>query len=107
MVKQFQKSIRIYADTSVFGGIFDKEFETPSRVFFDAVRKSRFSLITSELVRQEIEAAPVKVQNFFFEILPIAEIAEVTGLTESQVKVYIFRARQSLKEYIKKIELVV
>ncbi len=35
------------------------------------------------------------------------EIAEVTGLNESQVKVYIFRARQTLKEYLKRIELVV
>lgn len=36
-----------------------------------------------------------------------SEIAEVTGLNESQVKVYIFRARQTLKEYIKRVELVV
>jgi RNA polymerase sigma factor (sigma-70 family) len=36
-----------------------------------------------------------------------AEIAEITNLSESQVKVYIFRARQTLKEYIKRIELVV
>jgi RNA polymerase sigma-70 factor (ECF subfamily) len=36
-----------------------------------------------------------------------AEIAEITNLNESQVKVYIFRARQTLKEYIKRIELVV
>jgi RNA polymerase sigma-70 factor (ECF subfamily) len=28
------------------------------------------------------------------------DIAEVTGLTESQVKVYIFRARKFLKQYI-------
>lgn len=35
------------------------------------------------------------------------EIADVTGLNESQVKVYIFRARQTLKEYIKRVELVV
>jgi RNA polymerase sigma factor (sigma-70 family) len=35
------------------------------------------------------------------------EIAEVTGLNESQVKVYIFRARQTLKEYIKRVDLVV
>lgn len=34
------------------------------------------------------------------------EIAEVTGLTESQVKVYIFRARQALKVYLKDFELV-
>ena len=29
-----------------------------------------------------------------------AEIGEITGLSESQVKVYIFRARQSLKNYL-------
>lgn len=34
------------------------------------------------------------------------EIAEITSLNESQVKVYIFRARQALKEYIRKIEIV-
>jgi RNA polymerase sigma factor (sigma-70 family) len=34
------------------------------------------------------------------------EIAEITELTESQVKVYIFRARQALKNYLKEIELV-
>jgi RNA polymerase sigma factor (sigma-70 family) len=34
------------------------------------------------------------------------EIAEITGLNESQVKVYIFRARQALKNYLKDIELV-
>jgi hypothetical protein len=89
MVMQFQKSIRIYADTSVFGGIFDKEFEAPSKVFFDAVRKSRFSLVTSELVRQEIEAAPIKVRNFFFEILPTSEIAEVTEDTFRLQKAYL------------------
>lgn len=35
-----------------------------------------------------------------------AEIAEITALTESQVKVYIFRARQALKSYLKSIDLV-
>lgn len=35
-----------------------------------------------------------------------AEIAEITGLNESQVKVYIFRARQSLKIILKSRELV-
>jgi len=35
------------------------------------------------------------------------EIAEITKLTESQVKVYIFRARKRLKNYIGKIENVI
>ena len=36
-----------------------------------------------------------------------AEIAEITKLSESQVKVYIFRARKALKEYIKRLDLVI
>jgi RNA polymerase sigma-70 factor (ECF subfamily) len=35
------------------------------------------------------------------------EIAEITKLTESQVKVYIFRARKALKTYIKRLDLVI
>lgn len=34
------------------------------------------------------------------------EISEITGLSESQVKVYIYRARLFLKEYFGKIEAV-
>ena len=36
-----------------------------------------------------------------------AEIGEITGLNESQVKVYLHRARLQLKEYIVKIENVI
>ena len=35
------------------------------------------------------------------------EIEEITGLNESQVKVYIYRARVALKDYIVKMENVV
>jgi RNA polymerase sigma-70 factor (ECF subfamily) len=35
------------------------------------------------------------------------EIGEVTGLTESQVKVYIYRGRMSLKNYLVKMENII
>lgn len=35
------------------------------------------------------------------------EIAKITDLSESQVKVYIFRARKTLKEYIQRLDLVI
>ncbi len=72
------KLTRVYADTSVFGGMFDEEFETASKVLFDAVKKGSFKLITSELVREEIQAGPQKVLDIFEEFLVIAEIAEIT-----------------------------
>ncbi len=74
-----QETIRIYADTSVFGGVFDVEFEEPSSAFFSAIREARFVLISSELVRQEIQAAPQHVHELFGDLLPVAEIAEITA----------------------------
>ncbi len=35
------------------------------------------------------------------------EIAEITGLTESQVKVYIYRGRKFLQQFIGKMEMVI
>ncbi|MHC4356901.1 MAG: type II toxin-antitoxin system VapC family toxin [Planctomycetota bacterium] len=74
-----QETMRIYADTSVFGGVFDVEFEEPSKAFFSEIRAARFVLVSSELVRQEIHAGPQRVQEFFGDILPVVEIAEITA----------------------------
>ena len=46
-------SIRVYADTSVFGGVFDEEFSAPSRAFFDEVRSGRFQLVVSPVIELE------------------------------------------------------
>ncbi len=75
----FERTIRVYADTSVFGGVFDEEFAEASKAFFDAVKKAKFVLVTSELVRQEIQAGPKSVKELFLDILPVADIAEITG----------------------------
>ena len=72
------RTTRVYADTSVFGGMFDEEFETASKAFFDTIKKGSFKLITSELVREELQAGPQKVIDIFEEFLVIAEIAEIT-----------------------------
>jgi len=79
-VKRTQKSesVRVYADTSVFGGVFDDEFEIPTKEFFNEVKSGRFGLVTSAVVKTEIETAPVHVREFFNQMLPAAEIAEVT-----------------------------
>ncbi len=52
----------------------------------------------------EIQKTVVLLRDY--EGYNYAEIAEITQLNESQVKVYIFRARQALKGYLKARELV-
>lgn len=53
----------------------------------------------------EIQRTVIMLRDY--EGYPYDEIGKITGLTESQVKVYIFRARQFLKNYIGKRENVV
>ncbi|MBM3498868.1 MAG: type II toxin-antitoxin system VapC family toxin [Armatimonadetes bacterium] len=50
--------VRAYADTSVFGGAFDEEFMEASAAFFRQVREGRVELVTSLVVRGELEDAP-------------------------------------------------
>ena len=53
----------------------------------------------------EIQRSVILLRDY--EGYNYAEIGEITNLTESQVKVYIFRARGFLKEYIGKMENVI
>ncbi|MFA5879439.1 MAG: type II toxin-antitoxin system VapC family toxin [Candidatus Margulisiibacteriota bacterium] len=72
------KKLRIYVDTSVFGGVFDDEFKTPSIILFDQIRSKRFSLCASEVVQREIEKAPEMVRSFFKDLLHLTEILPIT-----------------------------
>jgi hypothetical protein len=70
---------RVYADTSVFGGKFDDEFRRPTSEFLNQVVQGRFTLVSSAVVRRELEAAPSQVTDVFEDLMTLAEIAEVTA----------------------------
>jgi hypothetical protein len=57
------KPMRIYVDTSVFGGCFDDEFADPSRRFFELVRAGRVLALVSEVVVRELAEAPDRVRQ--------------------------------------------
>lgn len=76
---QRARPVKVYADTSVFGGCFDSEFATSSREFFAELVRGRFQLVTSAVVRDEISSAPAVVRNFFNTRTHNAEIAAVTA----------------------------
>ena len=73
-----RRPIRVYADTSVFGGVFDKEFMNPSRMFFDQVKSGKFRLVTSAVVEKEIALGPLNVQSLFLEQIKTAEKCPVS-----------------------------
>jgi predicted nucleic acid-binding protein len=55
--------MRIYVDTSVIGGFYDKEFEEVTSQFFKLVDKGKITLVVSELLEAELLRAPVHVRN--------------------------------------------
>jgi len=46
---------RIYLDTSVFGGYFDKEFEHWTRILFDKIIQGNFIILYSRLTEAELD----------------------------------------------------
>ncbi len=64
------RPLRVFVDTSVFGGMFDAEFREDTRVFFQAVDAGVFQIAISKPVADEIEPAPERVKAFFKAYLP-------------------------------------
>jgi predicted nucleic acid-binding protein len=57
--------LRVYADTSVFGGCFDAEFARESQLFFEAVRAGEFAVVISPRTVAELRRAPNQVQRIW------------------------------------------
>ncbi len=57
------KKLRIYADTSVFGGCFDAEFAVESRKLFEEIKAGKFVLVVSDTLTAELQPAPEHVRQ--------------------------------------------
>jgi hypothetical protein len=60
--------IRLYFDTSIFGGVFDEEFEEISTLLFEKVNIGQIVCVYSDLTIAELKNAPKKVRDFFESI---------------------------------------
>jgi predicted nucleic acid-binding protein len=54
---------RIYIDTSVAGGYFDKEFAEATIALFERLKNKEVIFVVSDLLRQELIGAPKHVQT--------------------------------------------
>jgi hypothetical protein len=66
------RKIRVYVDTSVFGGVYDPEFAGPSQEFFDRVREGRHVVLVSSAVYDELQLAPENVRKLLEDLPPHA-----------------------------------
>ncbi len=77
--------IRVYADTSVYGGVFDDEFAASSRAFFEQSNTGRYRLVTSPLLGEELVDAPARVRQWFERMAASSEqvaVAEAAVLLQ-------------------------
>lgn len=56
---------RFYFDTSIFGGVFDKEFEEETLQLFERVKLGKVICIYSDLTESELQKAPENVRSYF------------------------------------------
>ncbi len=56
---------RFYFDTSVFGGVFDKEFDEATLQLFERVKTGNLICVYSDLTESELVDAPENVREYF------------------------------------------
>lgn len=97
---------RIKKHDNLNDSLEERQTESPdnsSTPFEDTLLQDRI-----ELVRNLVNALPEKQRSCMqlrdFEGKPYKEIAKILGISEEQVKVNIFRARQTVKERFQKFD---
>lgn len=81
---------RIYIDTSVVGGYFDKEFAEATRQLFGRIADGEFDVYFSEINKAELQSAPQHVKSVA-ELIPAGcyRFVEVTDEAEALKELYI------------------
>jgi len=78
---QPKAKLRIYIDTSIVGGFFDKEFETTTKALFQRLENKEVIFVVSDVLEYELETAPQHV-NELLEKYKISGSVELVKLTD-------------------------
>jgi hypothetical protein len=84
-----RRPLRVYVDTSVFGGVHDVEFRVSSERFFSAVRAGAFVVLVSDALVVEISNAPAVVQETFTAHRAHMEAVETTAEAAALAEAYL------------------
>ena len=82
--------MRVYLDTSMFGGCFDQEFEIWSNHLIALVKVGHYKAVISEVSEFELQFAPKHVKDILNSIpANNIEIAELTDEAKHLAELYI------------------
>ena len=73
---------RVYIDTSVVGGYFDKEFLVDTIPFFESVKKGEIRILVSDLLFAELSRAPEYIKQFL-ELIDESHIERLSLTSEA------------------------
>lgn len=111
----FEK-VKSYIFTTAYHTMIDSIRKNKRNVNFEQADQSQYSTNRSysdigEILNKAIAKLPEDQRSVIllrdYEGYSYDEISEITGLSEAQVKVYIYRARVFLKEYIGSMSVLV
>ena len=80
---------KVYIDTSVIGGYFDKEFEVATKRFFNEVKKGEYDVVISNVTEGELLNAPERVRSLFNDLKIDYEVIKLTDDVVSLALEYI------------------
>jgi predicted nucleic acid-binding protein len=75
--------LRLYLDTSVFGGCYDAEFEKESNALFRLAKQGKFKLLVSDLVLGELVPAPKEVREYSASVTAL-DVERLASTPESE-----------------------
>lgn len=108
--------VKSYLFTSAYHTLIDVVRKEKKQGSFDAIKEENYSTKPEysdlqEILHEAIEQLPPDQKAVIllrdYEGYAYDEIAEITKMTESQVKVYIFRGRKFLKAYLGSVEALI
>ncbi len=108
--------IKSYLFTTAYHTLIDVVRREKKQGSFNDVKEENYSTKTEysdlqEVLHEAIEQLPEAQKAVIllrdYEGYPYDEIAKITGMTESKVKVYIFRGRKFLKNYLGSVEALI
>ncbi len=62
------KSLKLYLDTSIFGGYYDIEFDEETKILFRMIKQGKYRIILSDLTLKELLKAPPRIKTYFLNL---------------------------------------
>ena len=83
------RKLRVYVDTSVFGGVHDAEFTEESKRFFAHVKCGDYIVLLSDETLRELDGAPELVKKVLQDLDPkSAELVEIDQEVQQLASAY-------------------